>query len=305
MQISRLFNMLYILLERERVTAAELSRELEVSVRTVYRDAQALCEAGVPLYSEQGRGGGLSILPTYKLSKSLLSEDEQRSILASLAAAAQSGAQDRALLGKLRAFFGAQAQDWVQIDFADWSGQQDSDIRTFRQAILERHLLAFDYYGESGQMTAREVCPFKLWFKGQSWYLRSFCLTRHGIRTFKLSRIKRPRIVPGEFPQDALAAQQSDAPTTDWPEPSFIHLTLRVDGCMAFRIFDDFSEEHIARQADGSFIVNAGFPPGAWIKSIILSYGEHAEVLEPESLRNEIRDTLRNTIQKYDSKIRS
>lgn len=299
MQISRLFNMLYILLARERVTAAELSRELEVSVRTVYRDAQALCEAGVPLYTEQGRGGGISILPTYKLSKSLLSEDEQRSILASLTAAAQSGAEDREILSKLTAFFGKTAADWVQIDFADWSGQQDSDIRTFRQAILEKRLLAFDYYGESGQMTAREVCPFKLWFKGQSWYLRSFCLTRHGVRTFKLSRLKRPRIIPGEFPQDALAAQENDVLAADWSEPASVHLALRVDGCMAFRIFDDFSEEHIARQADGSFIVDTEFPPGAWIKSIILSYGEHAEVLEPESLRDEMRNTLRNMMTRY------
>lgn len=143
MQISRLFRMLYLLLERERITAPELARELEVSVRTVYRDAQTLCEAGVPLYSEQGRSGGFSILPTYKLNKSMLSESEQQSILASLAAAAESGAEDRELLSKLRAFFGGSAYDWVQIDFSDWSGQQDQDIAVFRKAILENRIPRF------------------------------------------------------------------------------------------------------------------------------------------------------------------
>lgn len=299
MQISRLFRMLYMLLERERVTAVELARELEVSVRTVYRDAQALCEAGVPLYSEQGRSGGFAILPTYKLSKSMLSRDEQQALLASLAASAQSGAQDTELLGKLRAFFGAESRDWVQIDFADWSGQQDQDIAVFRQAILESRLLEMDYYGENGAASLRTVCPFTLWFKGQAWYLRAYCLSRRAVRTFKLSRIRRPQIIPGTFPEEAQAARNSDVLTTNWPEPEYIHLVLRADKCMAYRIFDDFSQSSITPQEDGSFLIDTHFPPGAWIRSIMLSYGEHAEVIEPDWLREEIRQAAEKMLKRY------
>ena len=299
MQISRLFRMLYILLERERVTASELARELEVSVRTVYRDAQALCEAGVPLYSEQGRSGGFAILPTYKLSKSMLSRDEQQALLASLAASAQSGAQDTELLGKLRAFFGAEPRDWVQIDFADWSGQQDQDIAVFRQAILESRLLEMDYYGENSAASLRTVCPFTLWFKGQAWYLRAYCLSRRAVRTFKLSRIRRPQIIPGAFPEEAHAARASDVLTCDWPEPEYIHLVLRADKCMAYRIFDDFSQSSITPQEDESFLIDTHFPPGAWIRSIMLSYGEHAEVLEPAWLREEIRQAAEKMLKRY------
>ncbi len=301
MQVSRLFRMLYILLERDRVTAAELARELEVSVRTVYRDAQALSEAGVPLYSEQGRSGGFSILPTYKLSKSLISEAEQQSILSSLSAAAQSGAQDKELLHKLSAFFGADTIDWVQIDFADWSGQHDQDIAVYRQAILGRRVLTFDYTGESGKQTKREVCPFKLWFKGQAWYLRAYCLTRGAVRTFKLSRIHQPVISAGEFPEAALAARQSDVLTTDWPEPPYIRLFMRADACMAYRIYDDFAHESITRQADGSFLIDAKFPPGAWVQSIILGYGAHAEVIEPKELREAILRETEKMLERYKS----
>lgn len=301
MQVSRLFEMLYILLERERVTAAELADRLEVSVRTIYRDVQALSEAGVPVYADRGKGGGLSILPGYKLSKSMLSEEERRSILASLQAAVQSGAQDQLVLRKLTAFFGAPACDWVQIDFADWSGHQDADIVVFRQAILDSRLLAFDYYGESGQAMAREVCPFKLWFKGQAWYLRAYCLTRNAVRTFKLSRLKQPRIIPGEFPEAARHARQSDVLRTDWPEPEYMRLVLRADACMGYRLYDDFQASAITRLEDGSFLVDTLFPPGAWIASIILSYGEHAEVLEPPALREEICHALKNMIARYET----
>lgn len=299
MQISRLFRMLYILLERERVTAAELARELEVSVRTVYRDAQALCEAGVPLYSEQGRCGGFAILPTYKLSKFLISEEEQQSILSSLSAAAQSGAQDKELLHKLSAFFGADTTDWVQIDFADWSGQHDQDIAVYRQAILSCHVLSFDYFSESGEQKQREVCPFKLWFKGQAWYLRAYCLARGAMRTFKLSRIHQPAIVPGEFPEAALKAMQHDELFTDWPEPPYIRLLMRADACMAYRIYDDFARESIVRQEDGSFLIDARFPPGAWVQSIILGYGAHAEVIEPRELRAAILRETEKMLERY------
>lgn len=301
MQVSRMFEMLYMLLERERVTAAELAQRLEVSVRTVYRDAQALSEAGVPVYAERGKGGGISILPSYKLSKSMLSEAERRSILASLQAATQSGAEDEAVLRKLRAFFGADDCDWVRIDFSDWSGTQGHDVALLKEAILGRRMLAFDYYGEAGGKTAREVCPLQLWFKGQAWYLRAYCLARRAVRTFKLSRLKRPRIVPGQFPPEALCALSSGVPVTGLPEPASVRLRMLVDACMAYRVFDDFCESSITRREDGSFLIDARFPPGAWITSIVLSYGAHAQVLEPPELREEIRHAAENLLTRYNT----
>ena len=301
MQASRMFEMLYMLLERDRMTAQELAQRLEVSVRTVYRDVQALSEAGVPVYADRGKGGGIAILPSFKLSKSLLSEAERRSILASLQAAAQSGAEDGAVLRKLRAFFGASGYDWVQIDFSDWSGTQNHDVALLREAILESRILAFDYYGESGEKTERVVCPLRLWFKGQAWYLRAYCLTRRAVRTFKLSRLKRPRVVPGAFPPEALSAREEDAPDVQWPEPETVHLRMLADACMAYRVFDDFAEESITRLEDGNYVIDARFPPGAWIVSIVLSYGAHAQVLEPPELRDEIRKAAENLLARYNT----
>ena len=122
MQISRLFRLLYLLLERERIPASELAQTLEVSVRTIYRDVQALGEAGIPVYAERGRNGGIAILPTFRLNKSMLSAGEKQDMLSALQALASTGASDRETLGKLNAFFGGQQADWVRIDFADWSG---------------------------------------------------------------------------------------------------------------------------------------------------------------------------------------
>lgn len=299
MQASRMFEMLYMLMERERMTAPELARRLEVSVRTVYRDAQALSEAGIPVYAERGKGGGISILPSFKLSKSMLSEEERRSILASLQAATQAGAEDGAVLRKLRAFFGSGDCDWVRIDFSDWSGTQEHDVALLKEAILSRRRLAFVYFGESGEKTEREVCPLQLWFKGQAWYLRAYCLTRHAMRTFKLSRLKQLRIIPGEYPPHC--TQTLDEPESDWPEPESLHLRMLADACMAYRVYDDFADSSITRREDGSFLIDTHFPPGAWITSIVLSYGAHAQVLEPPELREAICRAAKNLLTRYNT----
>ena len=69
MQINRLFQIIYILLENKLVTAGELAERLNVSVRTIYRDIENLSSAGIPVYMSKGKGGGISILPDFIFNK--------------------------------------------------------------------------------------------------------------------------------------------------------------------------------------------------------------------------------------------
>ena len=299
MQVSRMFEMLYILLENERMSAPALAKRLEVSVRTVYRDAQALTEAGIPIYAERGREGGLSILPGHRLSRALLSESDRQGILASLRAMEQSGAGEAETLRRMTAFLGTSAPDWVQIDLTDWSGRQDALLATLKEAILSQSVLAFDYYGESGAATERRVCPQRLWFKGRTWYLLAYCLTKNAMRTFKLTRIKRAQAVPGAFPPQALAAIEAP-PQKEAAAVPKLPVVLAIDARMAYRVYDDFEEDEITPLPDGSFLVRTAFPPGAWILSFILGYGDAAQVLEPEALRSEVRAALKKTLSQYE-----
>lgn len=80
MQINRLFEIVYILLEKEKVTARELAERFEVSTRTVYRDIEALSCAGIPVYMSKGKGGGVSLLPGFTLNKAVITEGEKAEI---------------------------------------------------------------------------------------------------------------------------------------------------------------------------------------------------------------------------------
>lgn len=297
MQISRLFEMLYILQERGQVTASELARRFEVSQRTVYRDAQALCEAGVPLYAQSGRGGGLRILPGYQIKSALLSEEERKTVLAALRAMEQVGAADAALLRRLTALLGGSQPDWVEIDFSDWSGQRQALFGALRTAILLGRQVSLDYCAEGGESARRRVCPFKLWFKGRTWYLRAYCLERRAMRTFKLTRILRAEMLPEGFPPEAQSDAGGDGNAWDAAEP--LRFTLLADACMAYRVYDDFLPEWVTRLPDGGFRIEAEFPPGEWNVGLILSYGAHAEVEGPAWLRREIAERARKLAARY------
>jgi len=99
--------MVYILLDKKTITAKELSYHFEVSQRTIYRDIDTLSAAGIPIYTNKGKGGGISLLDNFVLNKSMLSEKEQLEILSSLQSLKALNVQDvEPVLNKLAAVFG-------------------------------------------------------------------------------------------------------------------------------------------------------------------------------------------------------
>ena len=167
MQSGRLFEILYILLERGGATVGELAGQLEVSERTIRRDIDALSAAGVPVYAARGRRGGVRLLDGFVLSKSLLSAREQDEILYALQSLRATGAeQDGVLLTRLSALFRRDTVDWIDADFSDWgdTGERRALFEQLKAAILERRVLSFDYFGQNGQAARRTAEPVKLRF---------------------------------------------------------------------------------------------------------------------------------------------
>ena len=123
-------------------------------------------------------------------------------------------------------------------------------------------------------------------------------MDRHAVRTFKLTRIKRLAILSGDFPPEALGTLDTE-PEDIQPNISPLSFTMKVDGCMAFRVYDDFEESQVARTESGDFLVHAAFIPNEWLISFILSYGEHAQVLDPPSLRLDVENAIQNITARY------
>jgi len=299
MSVNRLFEIMYMLLDRQNVIAKQLAERLEVSVRTVYRDIEALSASGIPVYMSRGRGGGIRLLDGFVLDKSMLSAREQSEILsAPQGLKAIRDPDAAALLTKLGALFGSRGAHWVEVDFSHWGNRREDVFALLKTATLQRRTVVFEYVGTSGEKSVREAEPLQLWFKNRSWYLKAYCRTRQAYRIFKLSRIKNVRVTSRTFERRLRDGAPWPNPDESRPAPG-VRLTLRLHPSVAHRVYDEFDESEYVRHEDGSFTVTVTFPENEWVYGYVLSFGDRAEVIAPRHVRDNIRARLENMLRIY------
>jgi len=300
MVVYRLFEIIYILLRENKVPARELAEQLGVSRRTICRDIDMLSLAGVPVYTERGKGGGIGLLPDFVLNKSILSEQEQSEILLALHSLSNIKTSDTTqVLQKLSAVFNKTATNWLDVDFSDY-GRENDFFKDFKIAILERYITRFDYYSSKGEKTIRRIEPIQLCFKSKAWYLRGFCLNKQDIRYYKLSRIKNLAVTDEHFPvRDCRAISDDFSENSDEQPKSLLTFKLHIESKAAYRVYDDFHENEVEKQPDGSFFVTTTLPDNNWLYGYLLSYGKYIEVIEPKSIRKNIKEEAQKILKKY------
>lgn len=298
MQVNRLFEIIYVLLNKKIVTAKELAERFGVSQRTIYRDIDVLSLARIPIYTEKGKGGGISLLPEFVLNKSLLNEAEQDEILSALQGlSVVKTADTEGVLKKLSTIFNKSTINWIEADFSGWSCQDVNKFNNFKVAILEQYIVEFDYYSSFNEKTNRQIEPIQLYFKSHSWYVKGFCLSRQDVRLFKLSRMKNIKLTNKHFEKRDLLNSINNTSVRN--EKRDITLKLKIAPEMTYRVMDEFDESDVELQSDGSFIVIVTWQEDDWVYGKILSYGNYAEVLEPEYAREIIKNKLLETVKKY------
>lgn len=287
--LNRLLGIVYLLMNKGTVTARELADRFEVSVRTIYRDVETLSMAGIPIYAKKGKNGGISLTEQFVLDKMLISEQEQRHILSALASLKETGAlKDEELLQKLGDFFKVGPENWVVIDFSDWSGRRKELFEQLRDAILQRRVLRFDYYGQYGEMSSRMVEPVQLLFKEYTWYLCGWCRKRQAMRLFKILRMKRVELLEERFSADESRFWVPEDQQLCGAESGLTEIILQIDKKEAYRIYDRFAEEEITVLPEGDFRICMRCCLDDWVYGMILSFGPSCRVLAPVKVREEV-----------------
>ncbi|MDE5580146.1 MAG: YafY family transcriptional regulator [Treponemataceae bacterium] len=298
MQVNnRLFEIVYILLQKKKITARELAEKFEVSTRTIYRDVETLSRANVPIYATQGKDGGIALLDRFVLNKTILSEEEQNQILFALQSMKNvSGQDEKGVLEKLSTLFNKAVSDWIKIDFSGWKkdGAQKARFDMIKKAILNKSRIEFVYYNSNGEKSKRIAEPLQIWFKDKSWYLMSYCKLKEDYRIFKISRMKEIKMLREHFERE-LPKEQKDK-TRDF---KIISLKLEISKDMAYRVYDEFENEGIVKNKNGDFVVKAEYPENEWVWSYVLSFGEYAKVLSPKRAKEIIKGKLEKSLEKY------
>ncbi|MCD2491491.1 YafY family transcriptional regulator [Lacrimispora sp. NSJ-141] len=287
MQINRLFEIVYIMLDRRHITAKELARQFGVSVRTIYRDIDVLSSAGIPLYTVQGSRGGIYMDEHFKFRNSLLTDEERNQILIALQSVMTTEELETSrLLSKLSGLFQIRHTDWIEIDFSRWgSRRRDKEyFRLLKNAVLGCSAVKMNYISSYGSITDRYIFPVKLVYKSRAWYVQAYDKGREAYRTFRISRIMDLEMSSDTFEKGDLPAlpeiEQSDSsPVT------LVHVKLRCSPHLGYRLYDEFDPAAVAQDEDGSFLVTVSLPEDTWLYGYLLSFGSGLEVLEPLSVK--------------------
>ncbi|HCN73923.1 helix-turn-helix transcriptional regulator [Pseudolactococcus plantarum] len=298
MQTNRLFDIIYILLTTQKVTAKELSNQCQVSIRTIYRDIDRMSQAGIPIFTQKGSGGGVSLLSDFVLDKVLLNQSERQSILQALQTqdALNIDTATTESLTKLSALFGQISEPWLSIDLTRWY-ETDDYFEQLKTAILRRHMIRFLYYNAKGEYCDRQVEPLQLVFKSMSWYLKGYCLSKNDIRFFKLSRITKLVNTYHTYSDRRLPTEKLDKPIL--AEPDQVKLVMQVSAHLGYRIYDDFPISIIHQLPNGDLLVDGLVPKEDWLYSYILSLGENAIVIAPKSLKATILVKIEEMRKRY------
>ena len=297
MKDNRLFRILYYILEKEKVTANELADKFEVSVRTIYRDIDSISSVGVPIFTTQGKGGGIKIDNEYILNKSLFDTNEKEQIIAALQGLEKTNeAYKSELITKLSALFKIKNSNWIEIDFTSWgSNNTYQDLfNALKTAIINKNIISFSYNSSKGEKINRKVKPIRLLFKEQDWYLYGFCLLRNDFRYFKLSRMKDLEVLATNYKDNF----ENIVLKREIKYENTVNIKLKFNKSVAFRVYDEFNGA-IEEDEKGNLYVEIKIPNNYKLYNYIFSFGSNVEILEPKEIKNQFKNMINEIAKKY------
>ena len=297
MKDNRLFRILYYILEKEKVTANELADKFEVSVRTIYRDIDSISSVGVPIFTTQGKGGGIKIDNEFILNKSLFDTNEKEQIIAALQGLEKTNeAYKSELITKLSALFKIKNSNWIEIDFTSWgSNNTYQDLfNALKTTIINKNIISFSYNSSKAEKINRKVKPIRLLFKEQDWYLYAFCLLRNDFRYFKLSRMKDLEVLTMNYEDNF----ENMVLKREIKYENTVNIKLKFNKSVAFRVYDEFNGA-IEEDEKGNLYVEIKIPNNYKLYNYIFSFGSNVEILEPKEIRNQFKNIIDELAKKY------
>ena len=319
MKADRLLNALLLLQAHRRLSGRELAHRLEVSMRTVHRDMEALSAAGVPIFALRGSQGGWQLDEGWRTHVPGLDEAELRALLMSqpgslgdarLAAAAESA------LGKLMAAMpealrerAASIRQRLYVDPQGWRGAAENlaMLPVVQDAVARDRKLAFRYWKREGAREDRIVDPLGLVAKGSTWYL--FARTPRGFRTYRVSRMEEAKLLdqacerPPKF--DLAAAWKASTDQFRDGQRRF-DATLRVSPSAAewLKTWQAASEAGDGQSGvEGWLTMRVRFHQLEEACFVVQGLAPQVEVLSPASLREQVAENVAAMMRRQSGKI--
>lgn len=302
-----MMRILFELLSKRSVSATYLANKYEISTRSVYRYLADLEDAGVPLYTTRGRGGGISLVDTYRLSSTFMTVNEFEQTIDALTAI-NDGVDNKVLDSAILKLKSAVRKEYsgfniesgnLIIDGGSWGDTvgYKTKLKIVQEAIDGNKKLSIVYHNRNGETSSRVIEPYFMLFKQGLWYTYAYCNLRETFRLFKLGRIESATVLAEKFVRKNI-------------DKSTLNLNFWDNSTEAKDVVMEVSKEIISdveewlgvenvHDEDGKKIARAKLPFDQGLVSKIMGFGRGIKVLSPTELKDEIKKNAEELIKNY------
>ncbi|MBU5484286.1 YafY family transcriptional regulator [Clostridium sp. MSJ-11] len=299
MKIDRLIGIITILLKNDKVTAPFLAEKFEVSRRTINRDIEDICKAGIPIITTQGYNGGISIAEGYKIDKTVLTSEELQSILIGLRSL--ESISDSSYINQIADKFSNKNtvisnNGNILIDLSShYKISLTQKIEVIKTAINEEHLITFRYFYDKGEVD-KIIEPYLLVFRWASWYVFGYCIEREDFRLFKLNRITNLLCMQQFF-------NKRDVPQEKLEFDRFfsneIILVALFEEKVKYRLIEEYGIDSFTYIEDNRLMFKMGFSNKDNLINWVKSFGDSVQVIEPKEICLELKKNAENILKMY------
>ena len=298
MKIDRLIGIITILQQKKTVTAPYLAEKFEVSRRTINRDIEAICKAGIPIVTTQGVNGGISIMEGFSFDTTVFTEQELAAIFTGLKTldSVSSSASAEKLARKIGASAAIKLADNMLIDLSSfYKNDLAAKIDEIKNAMKESKCISFRYCYNKGEAD-KLIEPYLIVFKWSDWYVFGFCRQRQDFRMYKLRRLWELQVTDEIFAAREIPEEkkQFGSHMTD----DYI-ISAVYDASVKYRLVEEYGYNSFSEREDGKLYTEWGFSSAEDAVEWFLRFGHKVKVLGPPEMVERMKSALTATLNLY------
>lgn len=301
MKVERLYAITVYLLNHGLTSANELTKHFEVSLRTIQRDIDSLCIAGIPVVSLPGSNGGYEISEKYKLDNHFATSDDYSYILAALKGFVSATADANAAntLEKITQLHKEDNQNII-LDFSVLREGEQETLQNLQSAIAKKRAVSFTYTNNDNETRNHTVEPVAVVYRWYAWYLLAWSKVKNDYRNYKLIRMSNLTITDKAITKEHESAETILKKAEKTDNRKYTELLIKCKAQARTRVHEYLKGQIVKELADGdalmklSVIENEQF----WLGTL-LSLGDEVEVLEPQNIRSRLSEAAEKILSLY------
>lgn len=302
MKTERLYAITVYLLNHGRTSASELAEYFEVSLRTIQRDMDSLCLAGIPIISVSGAAGGYEISDGFSLDNEFATSEEYSYILTALQGylSASENPRVKQTLEKITHVLKPK-DNGIILDFSVLrEGEQDA-LHLLETAVSKRHAVEFTYTNNDNETRTHCVEPIAVIYRWYAWYLLAYSSFKKDYRTYKLVRMNDLKITDKSFEQEHETAEIILKKIDKTDSRQYIDILIKCRQTAKSKVTEYLKGTITHEFSDGDVLMKATVVENEqfWIGTL-LSLGDNVEVISPKKIRRRLLEAAEKIVALYE-----